>query len=199
MKTYPDKLAVSRPNRTTVEMIAKTGARNVAELGVYQGHTTLEIARLLPADGSLDLFDFADNVKRVAQAVKKVRPGIVVRTHGNSQKWRDSYCWSLRALLRAHPEPIWDYVYIDGAHTWDVDGFAFLLCDKLLRVGGYVDFDDYYWTLERGTPGQLSFTQRCYTAEQMKSKQVAEIVDVLVPRLGYEGVIARKVYRKCRA
>lgn len=196
--TYPTTVNVHAPNRKTVRLVRETGARNVAELGVYRGHTTLEIAKALPADGSLDLFDFEETVQRVAAEARAVAT-CSVRAHGNSHKLRDSYCWSLMRLLKEHRAPIWDYVYIDGAHTWDVDGFAFLLCAELLRPGGYVDFDDYGWTLA-GSAALMSSpeTAASYTDEQLRTPQVALVVDLLARRRGFEEVEPCKLFRKPR-
>lgn len=197
-RNYPSKLAVSGPDLTTVEWVRKTGARHVAELGVYRGGTTKLIAAALPEDGSLDLFDFADTLERVVPAAKAVAR-CPVRGHGNSHKLLDSYCWSLMRVLREHPEPIWDYVYLDGAHTWAVDGFAFLLCDRLLRPGGYIDFDDYRWTLGKSpslNPRQFSLTSKLYTREQIRTPQVELVCTLLAERAGYEAALPRKIYQK---
>ena len=35
--------------------------------------------------------------------------------------------------------------YLDGAHEWHHDGFAHLLIDLMLRPGGIIEFDDYWW------------------------------------------------------
>lgn len=195
MKTYPEVLAVPGPNTTTLEWIRRVGALRVAELGVYKGYTSIEIARLLGPAGTLDLFDFADVVEDVAQRARAT--GCVVHTHGNSYQMRDSYTWSLKKLLEQHEEPIWDYVFIDGAHTWDVDGFAFLLCDMLLKPGGYMDLDDYHWTLA-GSEAMKSFPAvlQAYTEEQMQAKQVASVIELLVKRRGYSVVIPEKIYKK---
>lgn len=120
-------------------------------------------------------------------------------TYANSKKLLDSYCWSLMKLLREHEDPIFDYAYLDGAHTWAVDGFAFLLLDELLRPGGYVDFDDYHWTLGKSpslNPKKFPLTGRIYTREQVRTKQVALIVEILVRRRGYETVVPERLYRK---
>ena len=43
----------------------------------------------------------------------------------------------LRQQLRdGRIEPVFDFVFLDGAHTWDADGLAFLLVDRLLKPGG---------------------------------------------------------------
>jgi predicted O-methyltransferase YrrM len=62
-----------------------------------------------------------------------------------------SYTWELMKLIQKYTEngkttPQFDFVFIDGGHTWDSDGFSFLLADKLLRPGGWVLFDDVTWT-----------------------------------------------------
>lgn len=62
----------------------------------------------------------------------------------------DSYVWWLRGRLREQLrqdriEPAYDFVFIDGAHTWDTDALAFALVDRLLIPGGWILFDDLSW------------------------------------------------------
>ncbi len=62
-----------------------------------------------------------------------------------------SYTWELLKLLEANTRdgvttPVFDFVFIDGGHTWDSDGFSFLLADRLLKPGGWMLFDDVLWT-----------------------------------------------------
>jgi hypothetical protein len=52
-------------------------------------------------------------------------------------------------LLEVHADPIYDFCYIDGGHSWDVSGFGFFLVEKLVRPGGWLLFDDLDWTYER--------------------------------------------------
>jgi hypothetical protein len=40
-----------------------------------------------------------------------------------------------------------DYVFLDGAHTFAIDALTFFLTDRLLKIGGHFDFDDYSWKL----------------------------------------------------
>jgi hypothetical protein len=42
--------------------------------------------------------------------------------------------------------PFFDFCFIDGAHSWAVDGFAFFLVEKLLKQGGWLLFDDLDWS-----------------------------------------------------
>jgi hypothetical protein len=77
------------------------------------------------------------------------------------------------------------------------------LIDRLLKVGGYVDFDDYHWSLTRsGTqnPTILPTTKRMYTPEQIETPHVALIVDLLVKRdARYVEVVKEKIFQKVRA
>ena len=105
-------------------------------------------------------------------------------------------------MLRDYQTPYFDYVYLDGAHTWGVDALAFLLIDRLLKPGGYVDFDDYDWTIATSptiNPSAYPATLKLYTEEQIGTPQVKLIVDLLVRREGcYEELVENKVYRKLR-
>jgi hypothetical protein len=123
-----------------------------------------------------------------------------VFTHPNSRRLLDSYNWSLMRLLEEHRGPIFDYVFMDGAHTWAHDALAFLLVDRLLKPGGFVDFDDYRWTLRTSpsmNPGVFPEIERLYTDEQIDAAQVALVVDLLV-KLDptYEEVVPNKIFRK---
>lgn len=55
-----------------------------------------------------------------------------------------SYTWFLMDALES--KKTFDFCFLDGAHTWDVDGLAFFLVEKLLEPGGMIIFDDLDWT-----------------------------------------------------
>ena len=63
-----------------------------------------------------------------------------------------SYTWWLKELVRARSdadgncEPRFDFVYLDGAKNWTIDGLAVVLVEKLLRPGGWLLMDDLDWT-----------------------------------------------------
>jgi predicted O-methyltransferase YrrM len=195
-------LNVPGPNLRTVEFFASTGARRYAEVGVYRGDTALRIAELLDGDGELHLFDFEDRLAPVVERLAAAGHRNVV-AHPNSRRLLDSYNWSLMRLLAEHPQPLFDYVFLDGAHTWALDALAFCLVDRLLVAGGHVDFDDYSWTLGRSPsmrPEVFPDVRRLYSDEQIDQPQVALVVDLLVRRdPGYREVVADKVFQKVPA
>jgi predicted O-methyltransferase YrrM len=197
---YPSSgLNVQGPNERTIAAFADSGALVYAEIGIYEGDTTLEIARLLDGRGEIHLFDFEDKVAAVTARLADEGYGNVVG-HPNSRKLLDSYNWSLMALLREHDEPLFDYVFLDGAHTWAVDALAFMLVDRLLKPGGRIEFDDYHWTIERSpsmNPSVFPASERMFTREQMGERQVALVVDLLVRRdERYEELVEHRVFRK---
>jgi len=195
-------LNVEGPNERTVEQVRASGARVYAEVGVYLGATAAAVADVLGGEGQIHLFDFEDRVGPLAERLR-ARGHENVVAHPNSRRALDSYNWSLMKLLREGRGESFDYVFLDGAHTWAHDALAFLLVDRLLAPGGHVDFDDYTWTLARSpsmNPEAFPPTRKLYTDEQIAEPQVALVVDLLVrgdPR--YEEVVPDKVFRKVAA
>lgn len=199
MKPYPENLAVSGPNAMTLEAIRAHRPSRVAEFGVYRGDTSEKICELISTyDGHLDIFDFEDTLEAVSQKLR----GAGYRNftaHGNSYAYLDSYCWSIGKLMEKVSTPIWDYVFLDGAHSWAVDGFAFMLIDRLLKPGGLIDFDDYNWTIAGSAalkPENFPPTGEMYTPEQVNSRQVAMIVERLALPMGYREIRHQKIYQK---
>lgn len=143
---YPRVVAVGSHNVETVGLIADTKSQMVAEIGIYEGRTSLEIAKVLNGSGELHLFDYQDRVDAARRKIE--RAGFKnIRTFGSSYKLLDSYNWQLAKQIEKNEMPIYDYVFLDGAHTFAIDALTFFLADRLLKVGGYFDFDDYSWKL----------------------------------------------------
>ncbi len=186
-------------NRGTIDFIKTTNARTVAEVGICVGFTSEPLAKYLNGQGELHLFDYEDRVREVVGKLKAAGYRNIVG-HGNSHRIIDSYNWSLMRVLQQHSEPIFDYVYLDGAHTWNVDALAFLLIDRLLKVGGYIDFDDYHWSLARSptlNPRAFPMTKQLFTNYQIREPHVRLIVDLLVKRdPRYAEVRKNKIYQK---
>jgi O-methyltransferase len=196
---YPRHLAVHEPNQGTIDFLRTTSAKMVAEIGIYRGHTSLEIAKFLNGEGELHLYDYADRVSFAAATIAEA--GFHnVKTFGSSYKLMDSYNWPLARMIEQNQTPIYDYIFQDGAHTFPLDALAFFLADRLLKIGGHMDFDDYNWTLGESAalkPSRFPLTGRSYTSEQIETKQVKMIIDLLVRRSGrYIEVVENKIFRK---
>jgi predicted O-methyltransferase YrrM len=171
----------------------------IAEIGVGIGATTVAVCRLLDNRGHFHLFDYAEKLTKL-QAELAALGFTNLECLGNSRRHWDSYNWSLLALIERESGPIYDYVYVDGAHTVLHDALAFYLIDQLLKPGGCINFDDYYWSFATSpglNPQRNPKILEFLTEEQIKAKQVKLVVDVLVARHPrYECVEKNKVYRK---
>lgn len=199
---YPIKLRVgSEGTPATYEFITKTYKSNqsfrYAEFGIYKGSTALKIHELFPKS-EVHLFDYEDTLNDFKERVFNSYNRYYF--YGNTQKYNDSYNWSLIKLIQENQnKPIFDYCFLDGAHTVAVDALNFFLVDKLLKIGGYLDFDDYSWKLRGSSldPKYVPEVSEQYTDEQIDSQQVKMIIDILVkPDSRYEEVIPNKIFRK---
>lgn len=168
----------------------------MAEVGIYEGHTSEPLAQYLNGQGELHLFDYEERIRDVVAKLNRAGYSNVVG-HPNTHKTMDSYNWSLMRVLKQHTEPIYDYVYLDGAHTWNIDALAFLLIDRLLKVGGYIDFDDYHWSPQKSRAMNPLVTRLMFTTSQIRESHVRLIVDLLVKRdPRYTEVKKNKIYKK---
>ena len=153
--------------------------RSCLELGVGHGVSALYIGAALEANGAGTL----TTVDRQSAQGRTPPARDVIEQAGLSARIdvvyeATSYTWFLHDALRAQlaadgrVEPRYDFVFIDGAHTWDVDALAFSLTDRLLRPGGWLLFDDLDWRLDARWPS--------VPPGQRALAQVTEIWDLLV-------------------
>jgi hypothetical protein len=199
---YPKKLRVGNEGTpATYEFITKVFESNqsfrYAEFGIYEGATALNVHKLFPKS-EIHLFDYEDTLNDFRKRVLNSPDRYFF--YGNTQKYNDSYNWSLIKLIKENKnKPIFDYCFLDGAHTVAVDALNFFLVDKLLKVGGYLDFDDYSWKLSGSSldPERVPEISEQYTDEQIDSQQVKMIIDILVkPDSRYEEILENKIYKK---
>jgi predicted O-methyltransferase YrrM len=138
--------------RVIGEFIVTHNLRDCLELGFCHGVSSACIAAALDEIGSGSLVTIdqcndegiatRDLVPNIAQVLGKLNLQDKVRYFFEPT----SYLWRLMRMLEEDPRPRFDFCYIDGAHSWFVDGFAFFLVERLLRPGGWILFDDLNWT-----------------------------------------------------
>lgn len=147
----------------------------------------------------IHLFDFDSTIAGISSRFVNFRDR--VHWYGNTQKYNDSYNWSLSNIIARHGGFKFDYCFLDGAHTYAVDALNYFLCDILLKAGGYMDFDDYGWRIRGSSldPSKVPAISEQYTEEQIDAFQVKMIVNDLVRKSGrYEEVVQNKIFRKTR-
>lgn len=153
------------------------------ELGFYHGKSSAFIAAILRDMGGGHL----TTIDRVSARELKPNIDAVLRQTGLTPLVTvyyepRSYTWRLMKMLAQVPRPVFDFVYIDGGHSWDVSGYAFFLTSKMLRPGGWMLFDDLDWTFSKmikpneAMPGWL----RKMPAEEREAPQLRLVWELLV-------------------
>jgi len=200
MEWYPKSLRVdSHGSQSTIDFLVRNFERNslfhYAEFGIYEGSTAKAIASHFP-NAILHLFDFHNVLDQFSSKHPEFENRI--QFYGNTQKYNDSYNWNLSKLL--HQGDIrFDYIFLDGAHTFAVDALTFFLSDRLIMEGGYIEFDDYEWRLRGSSldPGLVPEILTQYTDEQIDDYQVKRIVDLLVKKDStYVEILTDRTYQK---
>ena len=170
-----------RQARLITDLIREHQVKDVLELGIMHGVSTCYIADTLRDLGeghvtSLDLETSRANVPNAETLLQRLdlTDRVTLRLDPTS------YVWTLMKMLEEDPTPRFDLCYLDGAHDWFADGFAFFLVDKLLRPGGWLVLDDIGWSF--ASSPALMATERVQNmpAEQRDAQQVRKIWDLLV-------------------
>lgn len=94
-----------------------------------------------------------------------------------------SYNWWLKKQIQARSdaagncEPVYDFVFLDGAHEFNIDGLAVVLLGKLLKPGGWLLLDDMAWTFgaDPGSPRPPHISE-----EELAEPHIQAAFDVLV-------------------
>lgn len=133
------------------EHIRESRPERVLELGSAHGVSAAYMAAALEANGRghLTTVDHGGAAydpppERVLEGAGLAHRATIVRAHS-------SYNWFLKQQIEAasdphgNCEPMYDFVYLDGAHNFTVDGLAVVLAEKLLRPGGWLLMDDLDW------------------------------------------------------
>ena len=154
---------------------------NILELGFAHGVSSCYIATILNecGDGHLTTIDLISANRRKPN-IEELLNKLDLQEFVSVYYEYESYNWRLMKFIEENDEPIFDFCYIDGAHDWNVDGFAFLLVDKLLKPGGWIIFDDMYWSFGISPSLKNSNRVRNMPDDVKDTPHVAKVFDVLV-------------------
>jgi predicted O-methyltransferase YrrM len=165
------------------QFIVDNRLSKVLELGIFHGASTCYIANAVSdrEDGAVVSVDRAKSrllEPNVEQLLEKLglRDRVTVHFEPNS------YIWRLMKLLEEHEEPVFDLCYLDGAHNWFVDGFAFFLVDRLLKPGGWLIMDDLNWRYLDSPAYKGSETLANMDKEEAECRQLRKVWELLVQR-----------------
>jgi predicted O-methyltransferase YrrM len=133
--------------RIVYDHVLRSGAHDVLELGTAHG---VGAAYLAAAGARVTTVDFAGAAYDPSPESVLERAG--VRAQVTVVREFSSYTWWLKEQVAARTDahgnvaPCFDFVYLDGAKNWTIDGLAVVLVEKLLRPGGWLLMDDLGWT-----------------------------------------------------
>jgi predicted O-methyltransferase YrrM len=152
--------------RRVYKHLIETESLNVLELGTAHGVSACYMAAAVESRGGR--VTTVDHV--VATKLRDPQPDDVISRTGLATSIErvliedSSYTWWLKEQIVKNSDadgfcrPVYDFVYIDGAHNWTIDGLSFYLVERLLRPGGWLLLDDLSWTYGAATssfgPGQ---------------------------------------------
>lgn len=178
-----------KPSEPVVDLVKKLKGEKeklvVAEIGIGWGATAVEIVKLLSSKDEYVFFDFENAVKELENDLIKINENQVqLRGYGNSEKYLDSYAWTLAKLLSDRENaPQFDLVYLDGAHTFMHDGITVCMLKEMICSGGYLVLDDLKWSQAKSptcnpqvNPGVLD----SYTLEQIETCQVEMVKNLFL-------------------
>ena len=131
--------------RLIYDHLRATGARDVLELGTAHG---VGAAYMAASGATVTTVDFAGASYDPSPEETARRAGVQVKI----VREFSTYNWWLKEQIagrsdaHGNVEPAYDFVYLDGAKNWTIDGLAVVLVEKLLRPGGWLLMDDLHWT-----------------------------------------------------
>lgn len=161
--------------------IKSNNLSNLLELGFAHGVSSCYFASILDDMGkghltTIDLEKSKNRRPNIEQLLDKLSLSDYVSVYYEYE----SYNWRLMNFIEENNNPIFDFCYIDGAHDWNVDGFAFLLVDKLLKPGGWIIFDDMDWSFGSSPSMKNMDRVKNMPIDVKDTPHVAKVFDLLV-------------------
>lgn len=154
---------------------------NLLELGFAHGVSSCYMASILKdmGEGQLTTIDL-NSARHRNPNIETLAEKLELKEYISVYYEYESYNWRLMNFIEQNEEPIFDFCYLDGAHDWNVDGFAFLLVDKLLKPGGWIILDDMDWSF--GSSPTMSKIPRVQNMpdDVKNTPHVAKVFDLLV-------------------
>lgn len=159
------------------ETVLERGYRDCLELGFAHGVGSCYIAAALNEQGfgTLTAVDKDTALKRKPRADNTAQQ-LGLDQHIEFVYNPISYTWFLMEAIRGGKQ--FDFCFLDGAHTWDVDGFAYLLVERILKPGGLIIFDDLDWSIARSP----SMRHLDFPPLQKDHRGVRDVYELLVKR-----------------
>jgi predicted O-methyltransferase YrrM len=108
-------------------LIKMTGAKNVMEIGVFEGYTSLRMVEALPKDGKFTGIDINDYLKNDLKSIGREIDFILGE--------------SIKVMQGMKPKQF-DFIFVDGDHHWENILPEFTEVVKLIKPSGIIAYHD---------------------------------------------------------
>jgi len=153
---------------------------SVLELGFYHGVSTCYIANAVAEfDGKVVAID-KERGRTMDPNVEQLLGRIGQRDRVEIYYEKTSYLWRMMRFLEQQPTQRFDLCYLDGAHNWFVDGFAFYLVDKLLKPGGWIILDDLDFCYDNSHAMRGTDALAAMPKEERECLQLRKVWELLI-------------------
>ena len=173
--------------RLVYDHVVGSGARDLLELGTAHGVGAAYLAAGLDGrEGGVTTVDFAGAAYAPGPEEVLARAGVADRV--TVVREFSSYTWWLKEQVAARSdaagnvEPCFDFVYLDGAKHWTIDGLAVVLVEKLLRPGGWLLMDDLDWRYadDPGRDATDGIVHRSLSEGELREPHLRAVFDLIV-------------------
>jgi predicted O-methyltransferase YrrM len=153
--THLDGIPYTSPQKGRVfyDFIMDTRPEQCLELGFAHGVSSCYIAAALHelGRGHLTTVDLVGSKDWFNPTIETLLARTGLESYVTVVRETTSYTWFLKKKIEQQTRdhacvPCYDFCFIDGCKNWTHDGAAFFMVDKLLRSGGWIMFDDLWWT-----------------------------------------------------
>ena len=157
-----------RQGRIVYDHVRETRPQLILELGTANGVSAGYMAAALRANGSgrivsvdIDEAHYEPGPRRTLESVGLSDLVELVRVPDSSYNWMLRRQIAERSDAAGNCAPLYDLIFLDGAHEFTIDGLATVLAGKLLKPDGWFLLDDLNWALaDNPWPVRLSADER---------------------------------------
>jgi predicted O-methyltransferase YrrM len=176
----------SEDGKVLYNFVLENKITNILELGFQHGVSTNYFAAALDELGSGKILTIDREIARNENPnINELSKKTALDKYIEVIFANTSYIWELRKLIKHNIEnpdkaKLFDFCFIDGAHSFETDGFAFLLVDKLLNDGGIILFDDINWSYASSPTLKDTDFVKQMSNEERNAEQINDVIELLV-------------------
>lgn len=179
------RLTSKDEGRRLYEFVLESGVGRILELGFAHGTSTCYLAAALDerGHGSVTTID-RESARKREPSIEELVSHTGLADYVTPIFAATSYNWELMKMIQAgtrgqRTDPRFDFCFLDGAHTWETDGLAFFLVDKLLEPGSWILFDDVHWSYANSATLRDAPHVQAMPEEERRTPQVMLVFSLL--------------------